>query len=83
LANAVRRLSLPDADFEREASRWLAVFAVAALIVGNGLRGRGLEASRANEYGSAASLAGQRASGRGKINIAGGACFVTAVWILL
>jgi len=63
---------------------WLAVFAVAALIVGNGLRRRGLEATRANEYGSAASLAGQRASGLETwINIAGGACLVTAVWILL
>ena len=63
---------------------WLAVCAVAALIVGNGLRKRGLEASRANGYGSAAALAGQRASGLGTwINIAGGACLVAAVWILL
>jgi hypothetical protein len=63
---------------------WLAVLAVIALIIGNTVRKWGLEASRDNAYGSAAALAGQRASSVGTlINIAGGICLVIAIWSLL
>mgnify|MGYP001082392092 CR=1 FL=1 len=64
---------------------WLFAFAIIALIVGNVLRKRGLEASRSNMYGSAAALAGQRASGIGTwINIAGAAALVAAAcWLWL
>ena len=63
---------------------WLLAFAVVALIVGNTLRSRGLEAIRANAYGSAASVAGLRASGVGLwINILGSACLIAAVWSVL
>jgi len=60
---------------------WLLVFAVAALIFGNGLRSRGIQAARDNPYGSAASIAGLRASGIGLwINIFGSAGLIAAMW---
>jgi hypothetical protein len=59
------------------------IIAVASLIVGNWLRKIGIEEVRANPYGSAASLAGQRKSGLGTwLNIAGAACVVAAVVLL-
>ena len=59
---------------------WLFAFAVPALIAGTMLRKVGVEAARANAYGSAAARAGQRKSGLGNwLNIAGGACLVIAV----
>ena len=44
-----------------------------------------MEAARANAYGSAAALAGQRKSGIGNwLNLAGGACLIAAIlWIWL
>jgi hypothetical protein len=64
---------------------WLFAFAIVALIVGNVLRKRGLEASRSNMHGSAAALAGQRTSGIGTwTNIAGAAALVAAAcWLWL
>jgi hypothetical protein len=60
---------------------WLFAFAVLALVVGNWLRRVGVEAARANSYGSAAALAGRRKSGIGTvINIVGGVCLVIAAW---
>jgi len=59
---------------------WLRAFAVPALIAGTVLRKVGIEAARANVYGSAAALAGRRKSGLGNwLNIAGGVCLVAAV----
>ena len=62
---------------------WLFAFALPALIAGTILRKVGVEAARANTYGSAAALAGRRKSGLGSwLNIAGGASLVAAVlWI--
>ena len=62
---------------------WLLIPAIAALVIGNCLRKVGIEAARANPYGSPASLAGQRKSGLGTwINIAGGACLAAAIiWL--
>ena len=58
---------------------WLIFIAIAAFIVGNWLRKIGVEKARANPYGSAASLAGQRKSGLGTwLIIVGGICLVTA-----
>jgi hypothetical protein len=59
---------------------WLFAFAVPAVITGTVLRKVGVEAARANAYGSAAALAGQRKSSIGNwLNLAGGACVVAAV----
>jgi len=59
---------------------WLLAFAVPALITGSVLRKVGVEAARANTYGSAAARAGQRKSGIGNwLNIAGGVSLVAAV----
>ena len=60
-------------------------FALLALIAGTTLRKVGVEAARANAYGSAASLAGRRKSGIGNwLNLAGGACLIAAIlWIWL
>lgn len=50
------------------------------LIAGTILRKVGVEAARANAYGSAASLAGRRKSGLGNwLNLAGAACLVGGV----
>lgn len=64
---------------------WLLAFAVPALIAGTLLRKVGVEAARANAYGSAAALAGRRKSGLGNwLNIAGGASLVAAgLWTWL
>lgn len=64
---------------------WLLAFAVPALIAGTVLRKVGVEAARANAYGSAAALAGRRKSGLGNwLNIAGGASLVAAgLWTWL
>ena len=54
--------------------------ALPALIAGTILRKVGVEAARANTYGSAAALAGRRKSGLGNwLNLAGTACLVAAV----
>jgi len=59
---------------------WLFALALLALTTGTVLRKVGVEAARANAYGSAASLAGRRKSGIGNwINLAGGACLVAAI----
>ena len=58
----------------------LFAFAVPALIAGTVLRKVGVEAARANAYGSAAALAGRRKSGLGNwLNLAGGVCVVVAI----
>ena len=58
----------------------LLLVAITALIVGNLLRRSGLEAARANLYGSPAALAGQRRSCIGTwINIAGGICLAVDI----
>jgi hypothetical protein len=58
----------------------LLLVSIAALIIGNLLRRSGLEAARANLYGTPASLAGQRRSCLGTwINIAGGICLAVDV----
>jgi len=64
---------------------WLFAFALPALIAGTILRKVGVEAARANTYGSAASRAGRRKSGIGNwLNLAGGACLIAAIlWIWL
>ncbi|MEZ5830030.1 MAG: hypothetical protein R3D05_02485 [Dongiaceae bacterium] len=60
--------------------KWLVGFAALALIVGNALRKHGLEAARANAFGSAAALAGQRKSAAGSIlNVIGAICVAAAV----
>ena len=60
-------------------------FALLALIAGTILRRLGVEAARANAYGSAAALAGQRKSGIGNwLNLAGSAGLIAAIlWIWL
>ena len=59
---------------------WLLACAVVALIAGNWLRKIGVEAARANPYGSASALAGRRKSGIGNwLNIAGGLLLAAAV----
>ena len=60
---------------------WLtALAALALLIAGNLLRKSGVEAARANLYGSAAALAGRRKSGIGNwLNVAGGACLIAGL----
>ena len=59
---------------------WLFVVAVPTLITGTVLRKVGVEAARANAYGSAAALAGQRKSSIGNwLNVAGGVTLVAAV----
>ena len=59
---------------------WLFGFALPALVAGTILRKVGVEAARANTYGSAAALAGRRKSGMGNwLNLAGAACLVAAV----
>jgi hypothetical protein len=59
---------------------WLFALAVLVLIAGTVLRKVGVEAARANVYGSAAALAGQRKSGIGNwLNLAGGVTLVAAV----
>jgi hypothetical protein len=51
-----------------------------ALITATLLRKAGVEAARANAYGSAAALAGQRKSSIGTwLNVAGGACVAAAM----
>jgi hypothetical protein len=56
---------------------WLTALAAVAFIIGNLLRKSGVEAARANLYGSAAALAGQRKSGIGNwLNVAGGVCLI-------
>ncbi len=64
---------------------WLFAFAVPALITGTVLRKVGVEAARANAYGSAAAVAGRRKSGIGNwLNVAGGACLFAGIcWIWL
>jgi hypothetical protein len=64
---------------------WMIALAVIALVTGNLLRKVGVEAARANAYGSAAALAGRRKSGFGNwLNLAGGTCLIAAVlWIWL
>ena len=60
---------------------WLLAFAVVALIAGNWLRKVGVEAARANPYGSASALAGRRKSGIGNwLNIAGGLLLAAAIF---
>ena len=55
-------------------------FALPALIAGAILRKVGVEAARANAYGSAAALAGRRTSGIGNwLNLAGGAGLIAAI----
>jgi len=59
---------------------WLFALAVLVLIAGTVLRKVGIEAARANAFGSAAALAGQRKSGLGNwLNIAGAGCLAAAV----
>ena len=59
---------------------WLFAFAVPALVTGTVLRKVGVEAARANSYGSAAALAGQRKSAIGNwLNVAGGVSLVIAI----
>jgi hypothetical protein len=59
---------------------WLIAIAAIALIVGNVLRRSGIDAARANAYGTAAALAGRRKSGLGNwLNLAGGACLIAAI----
>ena len=63
---------------------WLLAFAVVALFAGNWLRKIGVEAARANPFGSASALAGRRMSGIGNwLNIAGGLLLVAAVFSYL
>ncbi len=59
--------------------------ALLALTAGTTLRKVGVEAARANTYGSAAALAGRRKSGIGNwLNLAGGTCLIAALlWIWL
>lgn len=60
---------------------WLIALAAVALITGTLLRKSGVEAARANLYGSAAALAGRRKSGIGNwLNVAGGACLIAGLW---
>ena len=55
-------------------------FSLPALVAGTILRKVGVEAARANTYGSAAALAGRRTSGIGNwLNLAGAACLVAAI----
>jgi hypothetical protein len=62
---------------------WLLAFSVLALIIGNDIRQRGLEASRVHVYGSAANLTGQDAIAIGAwVSLAGGICLNIAVWHL-
>ena len=59
---------------------WLFGLATIALVVGNLLRKSGVEAARANAYGSAAALAGRRKSGFGNwLNVAGSVCLVAGI----
>ncbi len=59
---------------------WLFAFAVPALITGAVLRKVGVEAVRANAYGSAAAVDGRRRSGIGNwLNVAGGACLIAGI----
>lgn len=60
---------------------WLTAFAALALLTaGNLLRKSGVEAARANLYGSAAALAGQRKSGIGNwVNVAGVVCLIASL----
>ena len=59
---------------------WLFAFALPALITGTVLRKVGVEAARANVYGSAAAVAGRRRSGIGNwLNIAGSACLIAGI----
>lgn len=59
---------------------WLFAFAVPALITGTVLRNFGVEAARANAYGSTAAIAGRRKSGIGNwLNVAGGACLIAGI----
>ena len=62
---------------------WLFAFALPALIAGTILRKVGVEAARANTYGSAAALAGQHKSGLGNwLGLAGVGCLIAAIlWI--
>ena len=59
---------------------WLIAFALLALITGTALRKVGVDAARANAYGSAAARAGQRKSELGNwLNVAAAACIGIAV----
>ena len=61
---------------------WLFAFALPALITGTVLRKVGVEAARANAYGSAAAIAGRRKSGIGNwLNIAGSACLIAGICV--
>jgi hypothetical protein len=64
---------------------WLIALAAVALVAGNWLRKSGVEAARANTFGSAASLAGRRKSGMGNwINVIGSVCLVAGLcWLWL
>jgi hypothetical protein len=64
---------------------WLIAIAAIALIVGNVLRRSGVDAARANTYGSAAALAGRAKSGIGNwFNVAGAAFLVAGIcWTLV
>lgn len=64
---------------------WLIAVAAIVLIAGNLLRRSGIEAARANTYGSAAALAGRTKSGIGNwVNVAGAACLVAGLcWTLI
>lgn len=59
---------------------WLTALAALALITGTLLRKSGVEAARANLYGSAAALAGRRKSGIGNwLNVAGVVCLIAGL----
>jgi hypothetical protein len=59
---------------------WLIALAAIALVAGNALRKAGVEAARANAYGSEAALTGRRKSGIGNwLNVAGGACLLAGI----
>ncbi|HJT12341.1 MAG TPA: hypothetical protein VJ790_06970 [Dongiaceae bacterium] len=59
---------------------WLFAFAVPALITGAVLRKIGVEAARANAYGSAVAVAGRRRSGIGNwLSVAGAACLIAGI----
>jgi hypothetical protein len=64
---------------------WLIALAAIALVSGNVLRKSGVEAARANAYGSAPALAARRKSGIGNwINVAGGVCLLAGIcWLWL
>lgn len=64
---------------------WLIALAAVALVAGNLLRRSGVEAARANAFGSAAALAGRRKSGMGNwVNMIGGVCLVAGLcWLWL